>query len=207
MPRPAAIITRGRESRWADAEAISDMDEDIGPRAPSDNKSHRRLKRIGTVRLTCGAATSRGGRRERLSAVQERKRLLIEGCGTRAAGDPTVDDAALPIEAEEHLRNTLLATRLRRWRVTLVALQKGDNARCPGWDDVGGFGRRSSHGRGGRNCRPLQRRCLRRRGYGCRRPRLLLLRFLFHLLRRFHREIRAGSGVYVGWGRFSLPVC
>jgi len=109
------------------------------------------------------------------------------------------DDTALPIEAEEHLRNTLLATRLRRWRVTLVALKQGDNARCPGWDDVGGLGRRSSHGRRGRNCCPLQRRCLRRRGYGCRRPRLLLLlRFLFHLLRRLYRNIRVGSGFHVG---------
>jgi len=59
-----------------------------------------------------------------LRAAQQRQRLLVERTRSRRAHHAAVDDASLPVEAEEDLGDPLLATRLCYRRIALVTLKQ-----------------------------------------------------------------------------------
>src|SRR5262249_62060782 len=95
-----------------------------------------------------------------------RQRLLVERTRSRRAHHAAVDDASLPVEAEEDLGGPLLVTGLRGLGVAFVAFEQRQDLRFPrrhGARPVGG--RPASRGRR-RQCRRLLGKRLRRR---CRR--------------------------------------
>src|ERR1700694_3994272 len=69
------------------------------------------------------------GRGERLRALDERQRLLVENCRAGAANDAAAQDAAVPIDAERQAGHALLAARLRR--IALVAFELRDERTLP----------------------------------------------------------------------------